>query len=292
MHVEANIVSNEATGERRKVTAGVCPSCDSAQFQTLRIPRRNLLVSICTDCGLYVSTKPNTAEEAEEEGVYDGAYHAELYQPSAARKRRTGGFRLQLLESLAEPGELLDIGCSLGYLVEAAAARGWDAHGVDISEDVVKDCRDRGLQVNTGDMQHLDFPDEKFDVIYLRHVLEHDVDLWACLAEMKRVLKSPGLLMIEVPCVDCWQVRGRREKYDKFWHTCHCYWFSRRSLRNILQRAGYHEVRLPRYGRKALADGCGSGLHYLVWRTYMLVKQALGLAAYDMSAWRKNLGDE
>lgn len=274
-----------------QVSSGVCPSCDGAEFRVLRMPDRGLTVNICAACGLYINANPHPAEEAVAEGVYDRAYHADFYQSTTARKRRTGGFRLRLVETLVEPGAFLDIGCSLGYLVEAAAQRGWDAYGIDISEDAVKLCRGRRLQVTIGDMQHLDFPDEEFDVIYLRHVLEHDIELRACLAEIKRVLKAQGLLVIEVPCVDCWQVRHKRENYRKFWHTCHCYWFSRKSLRNVLRRAGYHEVPLPRYGKKALTGGLGPIMQYLTWRTHILVKRGLGLAPYDVSAWRKNGGD-
>lgn len=43
------------------------------------------------------------------------------------------------------------------------------------------------------------FPNENFDVIYSRHVLEHLMDPMSTLIEANRILKKGGILFIEVP---------------------------------------------------------------------------------------------
>ncbi len=269
------------------VQAGICPSCDSMEFRTCEVPARGVVLKICTHCGLYINADPVTAQEATDQGAYDERFHG-FYRRRAARKVRHSKFRLMLMESLVSPGRFLDIGCSMGYFVEAAAQRGWDAHGVDISPDAVALCRQRGLQVKVGDMQRLDYPDNTIDLINLQSVLEHDVDLYECLREIGRVLSPAGLLLIQVPCVDYHRVRLQGTNYHRFWHPVHCYWFSHRAARNVMRRAGYREVRLPRYGNQLSTVGMAMAVEFVGWRTHRMLKSWLRTADYHASAWQKH----
>ena len=274
---------DKTTPSPRTITPGVCPSCDGTQFHVLQVPNDGPTLDVCTGCGMYINAGAVQGERIEE--TYDGDYQEALYGRSARRKLRDSRRRLRVIEALRRPGAFLDIGCSLGYFVQAATDNGWDAHGVDISEYAAARCRERGLQVIVGDMQHLDFPDATFDIVNLRHVLEHDADLWRSLAEIRRVLKPEGLLILEVPCVECLQVRLWRERYVKFWHPYHYYWFSRRSVRNILTRAEYQEVPMPRYGR-AFSGTVMDNLRFVLWRTHAHLRRVIGLGSFDASAWQ------
>jgi len=42
--------------------------------------------------------------------------------------------KLQIIESLGYGGKLFDVGCALGFLMEAAEKRGWSAFGIEISK--------------------------------------------------------------------------------------------------------------------------------------------------------------
>ena len=280
---DLNTRGDISTPSPRTITAGVCPSCDGTDFRVLQVPNDGPTLHVCNGCGMYINAGAVQGGHIEE--TYDGDYQEALYGKSARRKLRDSRRRLRIIEALRGSGAFLDIGCSLGYFVQAARDNGWDAHGVDVSEYAVKSCRDRGLEVIVGDMQHLDFPDATFDVVNLRHVLEHDVDLWRSLAEIRRVLKPEGLLILEVPCVECLQVRQKQERYIKFWHPYHYYWFSRRSVRNILTRAQYTQVPMPRYGR-VLAGTPLDNLRFVLWRTHAHLRRAIGLGSYDVSAWQ------
>ncbi|MGD8240988.1 MAG: class I SAM-dependent methyltransferase [Armatimonadota bacterium] len=268
------------------MTPEICPGCDGAEFRSLKVRAREVTIKVCVGCGLHINTGGVGAARAAREGTYEGAYHGRQ-ERYARRKLRSATFRMRLIEGLMAPGKLLDIGCSVGHFVQAAGRSGWDAWGVDISQYAVGVCRQRGLQAKIGDMRRLDFPDDTFDVVNLRHVLEHDWELRACLAEIRRVLKTGGLLVLEVPCVDCWQVRILRGKRSKFWRPVHCYFFSGKSVRSIMARAGYDEVRMPLYGRAALSGGVGESLRFLAWRTAKLLKGLVGVSSAHVSVWRK-----
>jgi ubiquinone/menaquinone biosynthesis C-methylase UbiE len=97
-------------------------------------------------------------------------------------------------------GRLLDIGTGRGDLLLEAARSGWDAQGVEISEDAAKVARERlGLKVTVGTLAAARFPDRYFDAVTMLDVIEHVPDPVADLREVRRVLKGGGIVVLETP---------------------------------------------------------------------------------------------
>lgn len=94
---------------------------------------------------------------------------------------------------------VLDVGCGTGANLEMLARFG-DAEGVDISDDALAFCRERGLaRVRHGAAESLPYPDAQFDLVTALDVVEHLDDDRAGLAEMRRVLKPGGRALLFVP---------------------------------------------------------------------------------------------
>jgi SAM-dependent methyltransferase len=106
---------------------------------------------------------------------------------------------LDAFQALVSPGRLLDVGCASGWLLDHARARGWQAQGVELSEEAVRFARERGLQVHHGDLAGAHLPAASFDLIYMGDVLEHVPDCRATLAEVARVLSPGGVLYLRGP---------------------------------------------------------------------------------------------
>jgi 2-polyprenyl-3-methyl-5-hydroxy-6-metoxy-1,4-benzoquinol methylase len=86
--------------------------------------------------------------------------------------RRT--FRDRLGDLPAMPGRLLDVGAATGFFVEQAREVGWDAVGVEPSEWAAAYARNElGVEVRTGTLEAMRFPDGTFDVVTLWEVIEH-----------------------------------------------------------------------------------------------------------------------
>ncbi len=93
-------------------------------------------------------------------------------------------------------GNILDIGCGVGDFLKVYN----NAVGVDINIDCVNYCIKNGLNVRLMQQDKLPFDNNSFQSILLDNVLEHIEDPSNLLLEIKRVLKTDGILIIGVPC--------------------------------------------------------------------------------------------
>lgn len=99
----------------------------------------------------------------------------------------------------AAGGRMLDVGCGNGRYLLTMRTLGWDVQGVELSENGVRVCRQANLPVHHGDLASASFPDNAFDLITVRHVIEHIPDPQPFMQELARILKPGGRLVIETP---------------------------------------------------------------------------------------------
>lgn len=89
-------------------------------------------------------------------------------------------------------GTLLDVGCGTGARTAALAGDGWDVTGVDVSEDMLRRARGRGLDVVRADGAALPFEDATFDAVISLWTHTDVPDFSAVVAEVARVLRPDG----------------------------------------------------------------------------------------------------
>ncbi len=116
---------------------------------------------------------------------------------------------LEVLKDLPPRAHVLDAGCGTGGML--SKLRCLEAYGVDLSCSAVEHCRERGLpRVIVASTHELPFGDQFFDAVLSLDVLYHkEVDENRALAEMTRVLKPGGLLVMNLPAFDC--LRGAHD---------------------------------------------------------------------------------
>ncbi len=111
------------------------------------------------------------------------------------------GRALSLLRRDVPPGSrVLDLGCAFGYGT-ARIARYYDTDGLDASPGYIRRARRSApsARFTLGAAEHLPYPDAHFDAVVLLDVLEHVADERAVVAEITRVLRPGGLLVVSVP---------------------------------------------------------------------------------------------
>ena len=103
-------------------------------------------------------------------------------------------------------GTVLDVGCGQGFCKPIFERRGWRWQGVTRGEDFIIAHRNH-LPVRDMDMTFLGFPDQSFNMIFARHVLEHSPFPLLTLMEWHRVARD--MLVLVAPAPEHWGDRGR-----------------------------------------------------------------------------------
>jgi SAM-dependent methyltransferase len=102
-------------------------------------------------------------------------------------------------ENPAEGPLVADIGCGSGAVSRELIRLGYDVTGVDFSEPMLETARKvPGLKLQVGDVEHLPFAGNAFDKIICLGVIGNLPDERKALAELHRVLKPHGTLILTV----------------------------------------------------------------------------------------------
>ena len=121
---------------------------------------------------------------------------------------------------------------------------GWQVAGADTSEAAVTACREQGLDVKVGTFPMPSLPDAGFDVVTLRHSLEHVPNPRAVVAEAYRILRPARQIVITVPLCDGLESRWFGEDWFDLDLPRHLNHFTRETLARLLRELGFVDVRV------------------------------------------------
>lgn len=107
----------------------------------------------------------------------------------------------EYLSDADRAASILDCGCGYGFALKAFRNSGFtNVTGVDVSDDRLSAAKEAGYPVMHVDMHQMkEFPDGHFDVVYSSHSLEHSLHPERALAEISRIIKPGGHLMLVLP---------------------------------------------------------------------------------------------
>ncbi len=114
--------------------------------------------------------------------------------------------RYEFALPLCEGKDVLDAGCGVGYGSAFLARGARRVVGVDRDPEAIAYARRRygapNVEFAVGDLMALDLPDASFDAVTAFEVIEHLPDQDAFLAEVGRVLRPGGALVVSTPRAD------------------------------------------------------------------------------------------
>lgn len=230
-----------------------CDFCSSNKYHNLysakdHYHKKKGLFSIvkCNKCGL-VYTNPRPTKEfmpffySSSAGYFkpvktsnkeSWVYHALLreyynYYPNEKRKNISEillfpyylltfkKMKIAGIPKFANEGHLLDIGCSYGGFLFEMKKLGWQVQGIELNKKAARwGKRNFGLEISNTDIDHFK-PNEKFDVITMRMLLEHVYSPKKVLKKVKSLLKPNGTLIIIIPNFDGFEAK----LYEKYAYT-------------------------------------------------------------------------
>lgn len=227
-------MSGGSHSQRHPVQCNIC----GADVRDIMLVKNGREILQCPDCGLAF-TYPVPERLVEQ---YDSDYF-NLYRKRREFRLARADARLRRIEAIREPGRLLDIGCSLGYFVEAARNRGWDAEGLEISRDAAKEAQRMGLRVRCGVLEDARYEERAFDCVTMWDVLEHVADPTRHMLEVHRILSDNGVVVIGTPDLGHLAFRLKKAGWRHLKPTEHIFYFKRSSIRRLLVKTGFREVR-------------------------------------------------
>lgn len=211
-----------------------CPLCHSKNLSGFAIDtyRKGPHISRvkCQDCSVVFANPMADASELAE--YYQSYYEKDHYTAISYEQIIIGHFeRIRNLEdrqikqearylrNLKKGDKFLDVGCGLGLGLAYAQQFGCKLYATEYDSGALEFVRSHfSVETHLGDVSTAQYPDGFFDFIHISHVIEHVLDPRAYLREMKRILKTGGILAIGTPDISSNLYR---------WHR----WFKLLSLR-------------------------------------------------------------
>jgi len=212
-----------------------CPACGGETAPWLAAPgsepadRASYELVRCRVCGTGASLGPPPDPSAYSRGMY-GAGEPRLPRLVAVLQRAALWLPLRAFRrcGVRVPARVLDVGAGRGRLVEALAARGYAAEGIDPTP--------RGDNVRRAGV--LEHSASELDAAVMWHVLEHMPDPGAALTRAVTWLRPGGVLLVGAPNLDSLQARIAGPGWFHLDLPRHRTHFTPAGLRACMRRAG------------------------------------------------------
>ena len=146
--------------------------------------------------------------------------------------------RMPFLQDYLKPQmDLLEVGCSSGFMMDAFREMDINCFGVEPSGEFGEYLVSNGYTIfeNLSEIQ-----DKKFDLITHFFVFEHIANPFDFLEQNLRLLKDGGVIISEIPCAnDPLTSIYDIEAFENFyWSIAHHYYYTPESLSYVLDKVG------------------------------------------------------
>lgn len=183
---------------------------------------------------------------AEELSAHYDTYGRDDYYSPLTRKRYHE--LLDTFEPYRQTNKILDVGCGIGYFLEEAIAKGWDAYGTEYSDRAVEICSGKGIKMRQGKLDDAWFEKDSFDVVTSFEVIEHINDPVEEVKKIHRMLRSGGLFYLTTPNFNAIERYILKSEYNIIVYPEHLSYYTPHTLDYLLSRNGFRKIYLQTTG--------------------------------------------
>jgi SAM-dependent methyltransferase len=229
-----------------------CMLCGEKSYRHL-YTKNGFEVLQCGQCNLVSTSIP---EGFDVLSIYDQGYfgggQADGYADYSGSKgvlRREFRKTVSLIRDLTNfrsPLRLLEIGCAYGFFLDVAAQY-FDCVGIEASKEAAKCAAESGHTVHCGTatsgvLERIG----NVDVVVMLDVIEHLSDPFETIRLLHRFLNEDGLLVIVTGDVESLLSKLLGKRWRLMTPPQHTYFFSVRTLQNLLERLCFKSIRIDR----------------------------------------------
>lgn len=198
----------------------------------------------CANCSLvYVNPQPDPSEL--------GDYYPEVYYGDTPflYEKLDANSRFNNVKGFVQKGNIiLDIGCGRGLVLSRLKEIGCEVWGTELSAVSSKYARESlGLDIINKNLEDCAFPDNHFDVVTMFHSLEHHVSPTKTLTEVYRILKTGGILIVEVPRFDSVYSTIFGDKWFHLDVPRHLFHFNENTLEKLFTKAKFRVIKKKQF---------------------------------------------
>ena len=244
----------------------------------------------CLRCGLIYMNPRRTARQLLT--AYRNMVDSDYVKEETGRRISARTVLKKLRRYKKRESRLLEIGCAAGFLLDEARKAGWDVYGLEISKWAVDYARERfSLNVLCSTLKKTNFPPGYFDVIVLSDTIEHLTDPKGTLFQIRPLLSPRGVLYLNTPDIGSLISRALKAGWWGI-NQFHLYYFTRRTLRQLLQAAGFEVIRWGMYPRTFSLSYWLKRVEGYDKKIFNLLKWMIRLRLIGNRLVKVNLGDQ
>jgi SAM-dependent methyltransferase len=233
----------QAQTDRYPAVCEICGSTESRELYTARDRLGNsdepFAIVECRGCGV-LRTLP-AMDERELSRYYPEDYWGDD-EPVDDWIRSSQAEKTRFLAACGlTGGRILDVGCGSGFFLRALTSDLWDRFGVEIGKGAAR-AANRALgegRVFNGTLIESACENAYFDVVSFWSALEHTNEPRSHLNEARRIIKTGGTLIVQVPNAASYQARAFGGNWFALDAPRHRYHFTPQTLARLLRETGF-----------------------------------------------------
>jgi SAM-dependent methyltransferase len=205
---------------------------------------QNLKFIKCNDCGL-IWRAPESLNLQKE---YDKNYFtSKNYAKNKKHKIKKSEWLIGIAQNHHPKIEsLFEVGSSIGNTLQAAKNLNINHLGTDISDFAVNYCKENGLNAEKLTIEQVIKNGNRFDLIFMQHVLEHFQNPFKTLSLCHQLLNKNGLILLLVPNSEYKWSHKKREKHRFYSRqgvgTEHFVYFNYNSISKVLEKTHFEVI--------------------------------------------------
>lgn len=245
----------------------------------------------CTNCSLVnldISSL-NTVQNQEK--------YAQIFLDPTDRRKNRGSYLTYkfIKRNIQIPGKYLDIGCGNGSLLFFARNDGWKVRGLELSDFLARNIKE-SIDIDVDVANFLEFKERgDYDLVSLRHVLEHLPDSVLAMQKINSLLNKNGKAVLEFPNIMGISFKLKRffsnlklykKKYNPNYVPGHCNEFSKESFGYLANISGFDVLKWETYSSKPLLNSfyrispIGMKARVLIQKKNNTIKVKMNLSSY------------